>query len=106
VAVAYFFILAPAPGTRYFEQFQKEGRLFSKDWSKYSGDQVVFKPHGMSAEQLEKGFWESYAKFYSFKSIFKRILFPLKFDVRYFVNWKFNVLHHKSLSKGIDPLRG
>ena len=106
VPIAYFFILAPAPGTTYFERFEREGRLFSKDWSRYSGDQVVFHPDGMTAEQLEKGFWKTYNKFYSIRSIVKRVLFPLKLDVRYFVNWKFNVLHHKSLSKGIDPLRG
>jgi len=106
VPIAYFFILAPAPGTKYFERFEKEGRLFSKDWSRYSGDQVVFQPNGMTPEQLEKGFWNTYNKFYSMRSIVKRVLFPLRFNVRYFVNWKFNMLHHRSLSKGVDPLRG
>jgi len=106
IALAYFFILAPAPGTEFFERFEKEGRLFSKDWSKYSGDQVVFRPAGMSQEELERGFWDVYRKFYSYGSIFKRILLPLRFDARYFFQWKFNVLHHISLSKGIDPLRG
>jgi len=106
IAIAYFFILAPAPGTEYFNRFERGGRLFSKDWSKYSGDHVVFKPAKMTPGQLEKGFWKTYKRFYSYPSIFRRILFPLKRDLRYAINWKFNILHHRSLRRGVDPLRG
>ncbi|MDI3496692.1 MAG: hypothetical protein PWQ40_61 [Archaeoglobus sp.] len=48
-------ILIPYPGTPIFEKFEKEGRILTKDWSKYDGNHVVFKPKLMSPEELEEG---------------------------------------------------
>ncbi|GAM08854.1 putative methyltransferase [Geobacter sp. OR-1] len=59
-----FHILTPYPGTALFDQFDVEGRLLHKDWSRYDHGQVVFRPKLMTPEQLYKGWqqarWEAY----------------------------------------------
>ena len=50
-----FFILTPYPGTPYFEQFEKEGRILTKDWSKYTNEDVVYTPKNMTPEELLDG---------------------------------------------------
>lgn len=50
-------ILTPFPGSRIYEQFKKEGRITTFDWSKYDSLQhVVFKPKNMSALSLQLWF--------------------------------------------------
>lgn len=106
VPVAYFFILAPAPGTPFFNRWEAEDRLLHKDWSLYGGDTCVFVPKRMTKEQLEDGFWRLFKRFYSLGSIVRRVLWPPKWDFRTFITLKFNLVHRKSLRKGIHPLRG
>ena len=73
-----FKILIPYPGTQTFEHFQKENRLiyndFPRDWGRWSGDEVVFKPRLMSPEELFEGYLWAVKNFYSTRSIFKRTL--------------------------------
>lgn len=50
-----FSILTPFPGTRLFEELDSQGRILTKDWSKYDGHyHCVFKPDNLSAGDLEK----------------------------------------------------
>jgi anaerobic magnesium-protoporphyrin IX monomethyl ester cyclase len=50
-----FSILTPFPGTRLFEELDKQGRILTKDWSKYDGHyHCVFKPDNLSTGDLEK----------------------------------------------------
>jgi len=55
IAYANFSILTPFPGTILYEQMEKEGRIFEKDWSKYDCGSVVFHPLKMSPEELQAG---------------------------------------------------
>ncbi|HDD57662.1 MAG TPA: hypothetical protein ENF43_04000 [Thermoplasmatales archaeon] len=51
--MAYANILTPYPGTPIYTQFEREGRILTKDWSKYDGhNYVVFKPRNMTPEEL------------------------------------------------------
>jgi len=71
---ATFNILTPFPGTRLFEKLESEGRILTRDWSKYNGrDHVVFTPGQMSAEELLAGFRRANARFYSWRSIARRL---------------------------------
>ena len=65
VDVADFCALTPFPGTPIFDQLDKEGRITTKDWSKYTMKEVVFKPKNMSAEELLDGVKQMYNEFYS-----------------------------------------
>jgi radical SAM superfamily enzyme YgiQ (UPF0313 family) len=106
VAMAYFFIMTPAPCTALFNRLEIEGRLHHKDWSRYGGDECVFAPKGLTPRQLEEGFWDLYKRFYSLPSIFRRVVWPPRWNWRVFLELKFNLLHRKSLRQGIHPLRG
>lgn len=52
---ATFVMLTPFPGTKLFHQLEKEGRIITKDWRNYNLSRVVFKPSGMSIEEIEEG---------------------------------------------------
>jgi len=71
---ATFNILTPFPGTRLFHQMEAEGRILTRDWSRYnSRADVVFRPKQMSAEDLLHGFQTAVHRFYSLASIQKRL---------------------------------
>jgi len=69
-----FNILTPYPGTPLFSRLEKEGRILTKEWSKYTGKNVVFKPKNITKEELQTEFIEITQKFYSSKEIFKRFI--------------------------------
>jgi radical SAM superfamily enzyme YgiQ (UPF0313 family) len=63
---ATFNILTPFPGTRLFGRLEAEGRILTRDWSKYNGRaDVVFRPRHMSPEALLAGYKYAQARFYS-----------------------------------------
>ncbi|UCD14385.1 MAG: B12-binding domain-containing radical SAM protein, partial [Thermoplasmatales archaeon] len=53
---ARFAILTPYPGTPLFKKLEAEGRILTRDWSKYNRKNVVFEPKNMSKEDLQNGF--------------------------------------------------
>ncbi|MBI5384017.1 MAG: B12-binding domain-containing radical SAM protein [Verrucomicrobia bacterium] len=69
-----FYFLTPYPGTEYFAQFEREGRILHRDWSRFDWDHVVVQPKQMTVEELRHGV----------KSLYQRL------DRRYFVP---NALH-------------
>ena len=71
-----FFILTPLPGTPLFQKMESEGRLLHRDWSKYNGATVVFRPNLMTEETLQRGFNWACKEAYSWGSIFKRVFHP------------------------------
>jgi len=69
----YVGIMTPYPGTKFFDDLDKEGRIFDYNWSNYDTSHVVFHPKKMSAETLSKGYQWAFKKSYSSYSIFKRL---------------------------------
>ena len=74
-----FQILTPYPGSPLFNKFEREGRILTKDWEKYTTQNVVFKPKNMSETQLEEGVKYLLKNFYSYPRVFKAALKNLKF---------------------------
>jgi radical SAM superfamily enzyme YgiQ (UPF0313 family) len=69
-----FNILTPYPGTRLNKRLEAEGRILTRDWSRYNGrEDAVFQPRRMSPETLLEGYQYSYRRFYSAKSIYRRL---------------------------------
>lgn len=67
-------VLTPLPGTRLYDKMQREGRLVSDDWAWFNGKtRVAFKPKQMSAEELFSGYLWFRRRFYSFRSLFRRM---------------------------------
>jgi radical SAM superfamily enzyme YgiQ (UPF0313 family) len=65
--------LTPFPGTKAMERLERQGRILTKDWSKYDMNTVVIKPERMSPERLQEGINSIYTRFYSFRSMFRRL---------------------------------
>ena len=72
------YILVPYPGTPIYDRFEKEGRILTKDWSKYQG-QVVFQPKHMTPEELYTNTIKLYKNWYKKSSIFLRTFKGLKY---------------------------
>ena len=66
-------ILTPYPGTALYDRMSSEGRITSHDLSKYNTAHVVFRPLGMSAEELYNGYLKVYRDVYSLKNIYRRL---------------------------------
>ena len=71
---ATFNILTPYPGTELYRRLEAEGRILTRDWTKYNGrEDVVFQPRRMSPEILLEGYRYANRRFYSPKSILRRL---------------------------------
>ena len=79
-----FFILTPLPGTPVFQRMESEGRLLHRDWAKYNGATVVFKPKLMTEETLQLGFNWVCKEAYSWGSILKESSIPNNDSLRDF----------------------
>jgi radical SAM superfamily enzyme YgiQ (UPF0313 family) len=69
----------PLPGTAFYESLDRDGRLITKEWSRYA-DEIVFEPKLMSREALLRGHLWASRKFFSLPSIWTRIG-PLRRDL-------------------------
>jgi radical SAM superfamily enzyme YgiQ (UPF0313 family) len=71
---ATFNILTPYPGTQLYQRLEAEGRILTRDWSKYNGrEDVVFQPRQMSPQTLLEGYRYANRRFYSGQSIYRRL---------------------------------
>ena len=101
VELAYFNVLTPLPGTALYERYEREGRIFDKDWSKYDGKHVVFQPKRMSPEQLLEGFFWANHQFYSWPSIWRRLSHTgQRLIPRLDMNWEFRKLIKRTSPPG------
>lgn len=77
--IAAFNHLTPFPGTPLYNRLQKAGELKYDAWwldDGYHYNDVPFKPKLLTGEEITRLCVESRRKFYSWKSIFKRIMEP------------------------------
>ena len=76
-------VLTPYPGTPVYEQFERENRIINRDWQCYDMMNVTFRPRKMTAWQLQKEFFRSARRFYSFRSSFQIMrLFGINYGLR------------------------
>ena len=95
LAFLKLFTPCPYPGTKYYDDMQKAGRILTKEWNKYDYGSPLIQPTNMTPDQMMEGFNSVYNNFYSLKNIFKRMAPPPKGNylesVFYFVaNLKLN----------------
>jgi len=65
-------ILTPYPGTPLFDRLEKEGRILTRDWSRYNQVDVVFKPKKMTEKELFEGTRKVAKAFYNFPDMIMR----------------------------------
>jgi len=58
-------ILTPYPGTPLFDRLEKEGRILTKDWSRYNQVDVVYQPKNMTIKELYNGTRKVAKEYYS-----------------------------------------
>ena len=68
VETSTFHVMTPYPGTGLFDRIVSENRLLHRDWDRYDTRQAVFRPRGMSVDQLEAGYWRAYKDFYTVRA--------------------------------------
>lgn len=64
-------IMTPFPNTAVYNQYERENRMITKDWSLFDMMNVTFKPKKMSAWELQQQFFRALKHFYTFFSSFK-----------------------------------
>lgn len=74
ILTASFHVLTPLPGTPVFARLEAEGRLLHRNWTLYDTYHAVFRPKGMTREQLEEGYGRAKREFATCKSILLRSL--------------------------------
>ena len=60
----------PFPGTMFTKELEAEGRILTRDWSKYHEGSVVFQPKLMEKDELERGVYETVKNVNSLALIF------------------------------------
>ncbi len=93
LATATYHILTPYPGTRLFAKMEDAGRIMTRNWDLYDTRHVVYATQGLSADELERGYWWAYKEFYTWKNIFRSSLShdSLRFQMKhlfYTGGWK------------------
>ncbi|MBO5266277.1 MAG: DUF4070 domain-containing protein, partial [Ruminiclostridium sp.] len=67
-----FAVLTPYPGTKLYEEYDKAGRIVSKEWNIYNQHNAVFRPVNMTAERLNEIYRKVWKEAYSWKRVLKR----------------------------------
>ena len=98
-------VLIPFPNTPLFKRLDSEGRILTRDWSKYNGKKdVVFQPAMMSPRELLMGMEWAARQFYSLPSIIERMA---RSKTGLWWNIVRNIGYHLALRKfgnvGFDP---
>ena len=86
-------IVTPFPGTALHDRIVSEGRLLTRDWSRYQPTKhVVYKPKILTPEELLKGHHWAVDEFYKPWPVIKRIArAPWRAKAfTWFVNWHYN----------------
>ena len=65
--------MSPAPGTPFFRKLESEGRLLHRRWEHYQ-ENAVFRPSGMTADELQQGQIWAYREFFRAGNIIRRAL--------------------------------
>ena len=62
--LAEFTVLTPFPHTKAWDDMERQGRIFDRDWDHYNAGQVVFTPKHFSAGFLQNIYDEAWKTFY------------------------------------------
>ncbi len=74
ITTSTYHVLTPYPGTELFRQMEEQGRMLHRNWDKYDTRTVVYQTKGMTADELEAGYWWAYKEFYKWSNIFEASL--------------------------------
>lgn len=93
ITTATFHIATPYPGTGFYQEMKRAGRITTHNWDLYDTRHVTFTPSQMTERELKEGYDRSYERFYQWNSILKASLFhgSVKHQIKHFCytsGWK------------------
>lgn len=106
ISVPRFYILTPIPGTKFFKDIVKGGRLVKDDIYSFDGTEAVHQPKNMSPEELTKAYWNLYNELFAFKSIIKRNVLRKEFiraPFKYLFYVIVNLFYRYQIKQKITP---
>ncbi|MDH4261543.1 MAG: B12-binding domain-containing radical SAM protein [Spirochaetia bacterium] len=98
ISTASFHIMTPFPGTKFFDDMLAQGRVLTTKWIDYHWDTVVFKPIGMTPDQLLEGYIWAKQEYSRFGNVLKRFPGNFSHPLLHFagnLGTKMEVKHHK-----------
>lgn len=67
-------VLTPTPDSRLFQSLMAEGRILTTDWSRYTQNEVVFRPRNMTPERLAEIYRYVWTESFRMQNIVKRTM--------------------------------
>lgn len=102
-----FYIMTPIPGTDFFNEMHKAGRITEEDVYTYSPTKAVIRHPTMTTEEITGMFWEIYNQVYSLRRIFRRCLLHRRFlrrPGRYLFYLMLNLYYRHQVKRKIGPI--
>ena len=96
-------IVAPYPHSEYYATLSKENRLITNEAKYYNGYTVVHWPRKIHPADLQEGFIQTRKQFYSWRSIFKRMMKHRLSKMPEFLIW--NLLYLRPNHKLVPGVR-
>lgn len=106
ITVPRFYILTPIPGTKFFEDMMKAGRIIKEDIYSFDGTEAVHMPKNMSPDELTNAYWELYDSLFTFSSILKRNILRKEFLInpsKYLFYTIVNLFYRYQIKNRITP---
>lgn len=95
-------INTPYPGTPYYEEMKKSGRIIQSNWDYYDCRHCVIQPALMTKDELEKGYDFLWHKTYSLLNVIKRLNYgqsKVKFLKQVVHNFVFGIVYNSMVHK-------
>lgn len=80
IDVAGFMPMTPFPGTAFYEDMDRQGRIFTKNWELYDVEHVVFLPKLMTTLELHDEIHNAYKVFFGLKNVLRGYSRVLKYS--------------------------
>jgi radical SAM superfamily enzyme YgiQ (UPF0313 family) len=105
ISIPRVHIITPVPGTPLFADLEAQGRILTRDFSRYTGGNAVFRPKRLDPEMLQTHYWQLYERLFSWRSILRRALpNPARLNLYMrAVVWAANLRYRGHVRAGISP---
>ena len=101
IDLVLYHILTPFPGTKLYEEMDRQGRIHDHDWSHYDTGHSVIHPQGMTSEELQNGWYWAVRETYKLSNILRRIV---RLDPGWMVRFTTNYSQLRKLVRYPHPL--
>ncbi len=102
VPIAQMFLLIPYPGTPTGDEMWRGDRVFDRDLAHLREPYVVYRPECLTPEELRDGWWGALERFYSLRSIWKRVVLGRRSN--FWIDLATNLAYRSKVRRGIHPV--